>query len=743
MSSTTIDGRDPQHVVEHQAPAADSRARRLAALVRSATRGARPREAATVIAVLVLLELIIFFGYFTGTYTPAPDDFIGSYNNEAWAWWRDATLTDLPDWVPYAWGGYPAAVSLQSGAWYLPLGVASLLAPYSIHAAAVLQALTVGFGALGVYVLGRTWRLHHIAAMLGLVAYFFAVGAYSNALHPDIVRGFAWAPWVILCVSPSFPWPRWWAVPAAAVVVWQTLVGTYPGVTVALVYCCAVLVLVFQLTGRHPFRAYLLPLGIAGLGAALLCVPKYLAALQLRGLDSPTGLDESVFSPRMIGTLFYPYDFPWLPNDLSMRSFFVVAPCWVLIVLLRRRGARVAAPVLAFVATAVVLGLPFWPWYDATALLPGLSLSRFRMSDFRVPIVLGVVLAAMIATSTAVSAPAPFSRRGRTVRLVMLAMISLGALAAAELGGYPAAAWSTPWTILVCSALLVVLLGSLTGRPRSLGLGGEHVAAVGLVVLAGVSGVNWAYATMPPWRQELAPIEVAAWGTTSDELIEDYEVAQGVRRPARTPLDDAAAPPTDVHWNTSFYTGDDAVGGYVNLRGTGAFTAALTATTSADPQTYLRSRSILAAPGLGIAVDDDTALPTQDLVEKCAQTNECGPGLRVEPVSYEVGTLSYRVDAQGPTRLLFNESFYPGWTIEACRTGTRYCRDLPVRSGGAGLVLTELPVGGQWNVTLAYETPGKTRDAAAFLLGLVILALPGTVRHIRRSAATTQEPPTT
>lgn len=737
MSAGTLLGRD----APSPAGPDESTIGRLAASARRriarATHDPRVQQAATVLAVLAVLELVVFYGYLNGTYAPAPDDFIGSYNNEPWAWWRDATPTDWPDWVPYAWGGYPAAVSLQSGSWYLPLGLASLLGPFTIHAAAILQALTVGFGALGAYVLGRTWRLHHLAAMLGLVAYFFAVGAYSNALHPDIVRGFAFAPWLLLCLSPYFPWRRWWSVPVAALVLWQTVVGAYPGVTVALAYCGIVLVVTFQVTGRHRVREYLLPLGFALVGAALLCVPKYLTALQLSGMRAPNGdLDESVFSLRMLGTLFFPYDYPWLPNDLSMRSFFVVAPCLVLLVLLRRRGSAALAPVVAFGATALVLGMPWWPWWEVSRELPGLSLSRFRMSDFRVPLVLAAVALAMIATSGALRSPAALTRRGRVVRLALLALIPVGAAAIAELGGYPAADWSTPWMILAGSAVLVVVLGSLAQRALAIGPGRERVAALALVILAAISGVDWAYATMPPWRQERVPIEVGTWGASSGDFIAEFDDPAGVRRPPRTPLDDAVAPPTDVFWNTSFYDGQDAVGGYVNLRGTPAFGAALSATTSTDPTTYLSSRSMLAAPGLGIAVRSDSHLPTQELIESCAATNVCGPDLSVEPVAYDVGQLSYQVKAAGPTRILFNEAYYPGWQVEACRPGSGYCRDLPVRMGGAGLLLTELPVAGTWDLTLTYETPGRTRDVLALVLGLVVVFVPASIRRHQRRAGT-------
>ncbi len=683
---------------------------------RSWATGVTAQRALIVLGTLALLELAVFWSYFTGDVSPAPDDFIGSYNNEPLAWWRDLELGDAPDWVPYAWGGYPAAVSIQNGSWYIPLGLAALVSPYSIHAAAVLQALHVGFGALGMYVLGRNQKLSFSASVFGLVAYFFAVGFYGNALHSDIVRGFAWVPWVLLCLTPRFPWRRWWSVPVVALILWQMLVSSYPGLIVALGYCAVVLVAVYQLGLRPRLTHYLLPLAASGIAALLLSAPKYFAGIALRGGlgVEATAPDESVFSRSMLGTVFFSYDLPELPNDLSMRSFFVVAPCLVLAAL-SWRHARSAAPALTLVGTAVVLGMPFLPWYEQLAALPGMSLSRFRMSDFRAPLVAGLVLLAMIVLSREVEARGGHgSAARRALTVVTLAAVPVAAFAASFTADYQVSQWVTPWMVVVASSMVVgaLVLGPAPGPP------GRSQVAVAIIAIAAVSGVNWAFSVTPPWRFPRAEVEMSTWQAESDELIGLYEADDGlVQRPARTPLDDAVAPATDVYWNSAFYTGDDAVGGYVNLKGSSAFRAALNAVT--EPSTYFAARSILAAPGTGIAVTGPTALPDPDDVESCVTTTECGPGLTVRPDGYEVGRLTYVLSAEAPRTVLFNESYYPGWHATACG-GEGSCRELDVTQGGAGLVLVEVPAG-SWDLVLEYETPGKTRDHVAFAAGAALI----------------------
>lgn len=688
------------------------------AAVRRHLRDRRLHDVLGVVVTLALLELVVFSGYLSGGMIAAPDDFIGPVSNEPWAWWRDAWSGGSSGWMPYAWGGYPAAASLHNGAWYLPIGLATLLGPYTIHAAAVLQALTVAFGALGAYVLGRAWRLHHLASMLGLVAWFFAVGAYSSALQSDVVRGFAFAPWLLLCVSPGFPWRRWWSVPVAGVVVWQAAMGADLGVLAALACCCAAAVVAFQVVGRPSLREYLLPLGLSLAGAVLLSAPKFVSVWQLRGTISEAVPAERVLTPGMLGTLFFPYDFAWLPNDLSTRSLFVVAPCWVLLALVRRGSVRLLTPVLALGVTALVLGvLPLGgPW----------------TADVRAPLVLAAVVAAMIAASGVLRAPAAPGRRAQVVRLGLVGSVPAGALAVALTTGFPATAWATPATLMLASAVLVAVLGTLTGPLTRSEPARQRVAAVALVLVAAASGVDWAYSTTAPWLQERVPIERAAWGASSGDLIAARQEATVVRRPARTPLSDATAPPNDVHWNSSYYTGQDAVGGYVDLAGSPAFTASLLATTSSDPETYLASRSLLAAPGLVIAVQNDTDLPTQEQTESCVRTGACGSGLQVTPLTYEPGELRYHVETDRASTVLLNEAFYPGWHVEACRPGSSYCRDLPARLGPAGMVLGDLPVGGAWDVSLTYTPPGTVRGTALALAGLGVLVLPVARRRFRR-----------
>ena len=198
---------------------------------------------------ILILQTFVYWEYYSGAMT-APWDFFGTYNAEAFAWWHDGSFFHPSQWMPYQWGGYPAAASLQNSGWYLPVGIVASLVPFTIHAASALQAFHVAWGAIGLYWLTRRWGQGRASALFGLVAYSFAVGFFSNAQHVDIVRAFAWVPWLLLCVSPQWHWRRAWGIPLAALIFWQAAISSYPGVLALLAYGILVWVMVAQLSFR-------------------------------------------------------------------------------------------------------------------------------------------------------------------------------------------------------------------------------------------------------------------------------------------------------------------------------------------------------------------------------------------------------------------------------------------------------------------------------------------------------------
>lgn len=690
--------------------------RRLPALLGRPRVRSQAGEAAVVLVLLALPQLLVLSGYYRGDISPQ-FDFLGSYSAEAFAWWRDGGFFAPQEWMPYTWGGYPSGTALQSSSWYLPVGIAASLTDYSVRVATVVQALHVVLGALGMYVLARRFRLGRTAASLGLVAWSFAPGYFANAQHVDIVRGYAWIPWVLLILSPAWPWRRWWSVPVAVILLWQALVGIYPGMVVAFVYVGAVWVIVHQVLLRPRPTRYLVPLavtvGLAGLMSAL----KYLPAVLVRESVNPAGPDASVFDLGILGTVFFPYDGDNLPTDMSLRSYFVPAACLALLTLVPWRDRR-TRPAAVTALACLVVSLPLWPWFRVLGELPGFDLSRFRFSDYRPVLLACLVLLALWGLSDALRRDA-LARSSGEVRMlswrrwpVLVALLALLLVAAGigQAAGFTAPRWSTPWTVLLASAVVVAVIAGVGHPGWRVAVPDSRLLAGTLVALTLVSGTQWAFATTRPWRAERVVAEVETWGAPSDQLIAQRSdpgsdglraVEPAERRPARTPLTDDPVPVVEFQkrWNTAYYTGVAAVGGYSNLKGNASFEAAMQA--FQDPATTWDARALYAAPGL--VVDGDGGLPTADVVAACAAGSGCGPGLTAEADGYRPGMFRYQVTSDGGTALL-NEAYYRGWRATAC-TDDATCTDVPLAMGPAGVIEASLPAG-QYTLDVVYETPG-------------------------------------
>lgn len=687
-------------------------------------------------AVIVVLQAFLFWEYYSGVMAP-PWDFFGAYNAEAFAWWRDGSFFEPTQWMPYQWGGYPAGASLQNSAWYLPVGIAESLAPFTIHAASALQALHVGLGAFGLYWLARTWGQGRAPALFGLVAYFFAVGFFSNAQHVDIVRAFAWVPWLLLCVSPQWHWRRAWGIPVAALVFWQAAISSYPGVLALLVYGILAWVCVAQFSLRPRFRDYLVPLSAAALGAGLLSIVKFLPAFLTRGIGGSTGTTTDVFDLGVLGTLFFQYDLGFLPNDVTMRSFFVVAPVLPLMVAARWRDPLVRVAV-ALLGTGVIFGLP-WPWSPLIESLPGLGLSRFRMADSRALIVVACVLIAvsglnaLLARSRSVAGGlSPASPPARLY--VILAAIPCAAMVIALTVGFPTAAWMGPWWLLTFSSIAV---GGLLWMTHSRPVHGEQnftgaLVAV-LVLLAGFSGLDWAHANSRPWMADRVGVEMGHWGQTSGGLIfSRLDPGELEQRPARTSLPADAYPGLErvESWSNSYYSGVPSIGGNANLVGAPAFTAIHD---SVLPGSEVRDDALAfwSAPGI-VMESGGTGLPTSHGVDSCVTSGVCGESLVSTPVDYDLGFWSYDVVTSRDTTVVFNEAYYPGLTLSACSTSApTTCLDLSVKMADSGAASVDLSAG-EWELVLTYETPGQRVGWIAFWAGVLVTGMGALVVGIAR-----------
>jgi len=158
-----------------------------------------------------------------------PWDFIDSYFPLTFNWLAKFSLFHIPIWNPNASLGHPEHLSLQTGAFYPPLMLLDLVGiTYSIYTATVFQLLHLVFAGYGAYVLAKRFNLNFKSALYVGVAYSLSASFFSNAQHPDIIRGSAFIPWLVYSLFLPTKW-SFAAKSVAQVLIWFSFVtGSYP-----------------------------------------------------------------------------------------------------------------------------------------------------------------------------------------------------------------------------------------------------------------------------------------------------------------------------------------------------------------------------------------------------------------------------------------------------------------------------------------------------------------------------------
>jgi hypothetical protein len=675
-----------------------------------------------VFALLAVVVLCLFHAHLAGNLT-FPWDFQGGYHSHAVARLRDGTFLGPPLWMPWGGFGIPHHLSLQDGAWYLPMYVYAALDGYDLVAATRLQVLHVLAGASGMYVLCRAFSIVRAAAMVAALAYLFSSSFYSNAQHVDIVRGAALLPWLLVAIRVL--WLRQHALPfvALVLVLWQYLVGAYPGQVVAAAYFCGVIVVVYMGAAnandeRLLARAMLLAAAVV-CGAALSAV-KFLPALLDASTVRQSAAPDALVNGAILTTLLFDFDVDFLPNDVTMRDLFVP---WALLPLaaygIRRSVASTVGISGIALSLAFVVDLP--ALRSLVALLPLSDVSRFPLSDYRPVLHISIALLAACGLHRLHEGERGWHSAPRY--LATAAAILALAWFAIRLGHSTATATAGAMVLAIVAILTVIARGSDRGRWS------RRIATIAIGVMVVGQGGWHVVAAGRTWRSERSDAyEYATFGNSLSALtgVDRFEALE--YRPARVVYESLPVMGYDklfsVSYQYAWYAEGFSAFGYEGVKSSPTmkrlYSMALHDASSVQRATLswlVQRSSIYLLPGMRPLRPDEIA--------GCRAATCAEPGMPhvASMQSFRENGAVFAVDAKRPFVMIENEVMYPGWASLVCRGET--CIPGPAaRAVNVVLRAWDLPAGTYRLITF-YRPPGwgaATAIAWAGAIGTALIA---------------------
>jgi hypothetical protein len=646
---------------------------------------------AAAIALLSAINLYVFRDHWLGR-ASFPFDFPLAYYALVGYWTTSLQMGEWPHWIPYQSMGYPAALNPQLGLFYLPFWTFVIFRqPYTLHAANIVQALHVLFGSVGYFVFARRWfRLP--VALAGALAFGLFGGFFSNAEHPDIVRGFAWIPWLLWALLPDDPVDD---QPAArlrprnlllAPIVACFVTGVYPGLMLSGLWMCGIGIVAWA--AASPSRQALRAAAVQGVQVGL-GIGMALAYL-LPTLTLSSGLKRTYnyarYSPWYLQAADYFQLF--LPSNLVTRGDYSMhamqIPLFLLLCLPFARARKtLAAPIVAIGLLAFAMcfeGLRFFSG-AITGLLPVMRMSRFPAGDYR-----GFVFVALLTGSLAGMEhllESPDRRRNAVMLCAALAVLLAPCLL---LRATPPLA---TWIAVEAVACLLIIAGYLFARSERAGAVWVYcVAAAGVVLSVATFQQMKTFWDDPNVEAFVYDHQGLPLETPDHQLrVNGVFARQSTRRPARMDAPPEIPGTFPVTWrgyiDGTYMTRD---------HGAGSLAIGLNAI-AGDPvlaELMRRPGTLLALPCTPLLCGSGDA--TGVALESAAETGR--------ELEYSRNFAVYDVDLPAASLVVENEMYAPGWR-GICETHGEHL--VPERIDGAlrGWVLGP----GPHRLRVEYRTP--------------------------------------
>jgi hypothetical protein len=662
------------------------------------------------VLILIFTVGIVLREYFYGTKSPSWD-FVNDYFTASYVWWNAGSFFNPPSYLPYAFSGFPAHLSGQAANWYLPVGILAELNMYNIHTSAILQTITIMFGVIGFYFLANSWGISKYIALVAAVGYFFSPGFFTSASHIDIVRGWAFIPWIFLAFKPKNNISAI-QVFLIAFLAFQYMVGVYPGIIIASIYLLGIYVLLnfyFESNLRKQYVLYqLLPFLMGVFLSFLKWLPLVTAERLYRGGNTVE------VTPAIISTLIYSYDTLVLPNDITMRSFFLAPILLISIFLLQ----KITRPVLIYslmALVAIALGFDLSEtsrWQEA---LPFLSESRFRTTDFKLFWILSTIMLAGFALQQVKERGISLIRGATAIVLAFFTFTYLNRLAKTALLEDMLRPGNNFARIAGAIFVLMTVFFFLSRYFKFTINLSLTLALFGTLFI----GYQWTEVNKTPWNTDRIGIEQIYYGMTVDKRIVEGKTRIINLRPERIGPEFPIPYPialTSQMWSNSEINKTFSLGGYVPLKGIPRYEQMIEfAKTSESVPFY----TLLAKAQTGWLVNNDAA--TLDSIN-CIYDQSClVQESTVTPASWDISKLEFEISSPSDALMVVNEIPWDGWRAKVCDSNN--CKVAEVNTELDQLLLAVQVEASTEKVVFEYFQPYKEISWIIFWIALALIIM--------------------
>lgn len=658
-----------------------------------------------------------------------PWDFRGGYYAQALSWYLEGGFFSPLAWFTHGNFGFPAWAALQDSSWFIPDSIISFFrGPLTLQDVTRLQVFLMFFSGLGTHAICRQLKMGYQTTLIVALTYALSGGYFSNATHLDVFRGYALLPWLVLVLHRDLLRTRW-GVPFAALVIFQYAIAVYPGQLISAFYVLAIYVL-WQFREAWDEGAawrYAGTLTLAAFAGLLLSALKWWPVFVSRGLLQPgEEYAQAGISPIKLMTLFFPSHAGGAARyggHITLMTMFI-GPVAISGLLFARRFSRDKLALAAMAGTALMMGSMLFSQSQLFHLLPGTSISRMVILDYRGVFHLPLVLLAGLAIEdwrpTAPRSQVTFLRiAGAAIFFTAIAILGL------VLG------WSRHYVamsllpFLVCVAAIAAMTAHRSARGLWMCTAILVVATVAFVALH-------AYNLERTWNARVDPSIADKTHEPRPDLL--------AYRPQRFVL------PADIlsgqaHWvEKSVRYGDQwDISGFAAF---GADNVKRLLPHAALYKAFDDERAVPGRPLLAfmldrsrVAVFDAAADFNSTVLELDCNGVQCGPrnGASVEMRDFRSDGADYELGVRAPERLVENEIWYPGWNgrlIDEDHPDTTP-QLLQAQPFGSYLRSWLIPPG-HWRFSTSYVAPGYRTSWWMFWAGVLLLVMAVVVSSARR-----------